>query len=387
MLDPEMQEKKFHAAAKRKSERPDIVKVLNDLEYHKGKLTEILLNTAPPNVPVPHPEKGFKPQKHEKKKINEHSSKKNREIAKPDYKYEQVIHHLLVEACKPIFTHGMYEYVCGSVPGRGAHYGKRYIIKCLANDRKNTKYIGKFDIKHFYDSVDHEVLKKCLSKNIKDERMLWLMHLIIDQYEQGIPLGYYTSQWFANFMLQGMDHYIKEQLGIKYYIRYMDDMVIMGSNKKEIHRAKIAIEKYLNEEPHLRMKQNWQIFRFDYVKTVKNKETGESHEEKSGRPLDFMGFVFYREHVEIRKRIMLNATRKAKRISKKQKINWQDATAMLSYMGYFSHTDSYNCYLRYIKPYVNVKRFRKIVSNHQRRINNAKHNLESSRGHSAAKTG
>lgn len=369
MLDPEIQKEKMYAAAKRKTDRNDVRTVLDNMDKSTAEITEILMNTAPPGIPVPHPEKAFKPVRHAKQCINEHSCKKVRQIAKPDYKYEQIIHHLAVHACKEVFTHGMYEYTCGSVPSRGPHYGKRYIEKALQNDKKNTKYIGKFDIRHFYESIDTNVLKELLAKYIADKRMLYLLELIIDAYEDGLPLGYYTSQWFANFLLQDLDHYIKETIGIKYYVRYLDDMVIMGANKKELHQAQILIEKYLREVLHLRMKRNWQIFRFECVKKAKDKQTHEIKEVKCGRPLDFMGFVFYRTHTEIRKNIMLTATRKAKKISKKKQPNWYDASAMLSYLGYFKHTDSYNCYLEYIKPCINVKKLKKTVSRHQRREN------------------
>ena len=308
---------------------------------------------------VPNPEKVWRPAKHGKVRINEGTSKKQRLIEKPRYNYEQVVHHIVVSACYDIFMQGMYEFSCGSVPNRGAHYGKKYIERWIHTDLKNCKYILKMDIRHFFESVDHDVLKAWLEKKIRDKRMLNILFLIIDGSEQGLPLGFYTSQWLSNFMLQPLDHYIKEQLHAAHYIRYMDDMVVFGRNKKELHRMRIAIDDCLRERLNLKMKDNWQVFRFEYVE----RKTG----KVKGRPLDFMGFEFHQDRTILRESIMLSCTRKVNRVAKKDKITWYDATAILSYMGYLTHTDTYGMYQDRVKPYVNVKKLKRIVSKHSRR--------------------
>jgi hypothetical protein len=367
MLEHSNVEQKFHKAAKGKTERTDVSVILdpNNIQKHVEKVIEQLENTAPEGYGVPHPEKAWKPTKHGKVCINEGSSKKTRMIEKPRYNYEQVVHHIVVSACYDIFMKGMYEFSCGSVPNRGAHYGKRYIERWIQTDKKNCKYILKMDIRHFFESVDHDVLKVWLKKKIRDKRMLHILNLIIDGSEVGLPLGFYTSQWLSNFMLQPLDHYIKEQLRAVHYIRYMDDMVIFGKNKKELHRMQQEIEKFLNERLNLQMKGNWQVFRFDYIE----RKTG----KRKGRPLDFMGFQFYHDKTIMRESIMLSCTRKVNRVAKKNKITWYDATAILSYMGYLTHTDTYDMYLQRVKPYVNVKKLKKIVSKHSKRKEREKH--------------
>lgn len=374
MLEHSNVEKMFHKAAKGKTERGDVAKILNPehIDKHVKFLIEQLENTAPECVDVPHPEWAWHPTKHQKQRINEQSSKKARDIEKPRYNYEQVVHHLVVGACTDIMMQGMYDLVCGSVPDRGAHYGKRYIENWLHGDKKNCKYVLKMDIRHFFESVDHEVLKGWLTSKIRDKRMLHILFMIIDGAANpetvgttgegngcGLPLGYYTSQWLSNFMLQPLDHYIKEELHAVHYIRYMDDMVIFGKNKKELHRMQQAIEKRLNEKYNLLMKYNHQVFRFDYIE----RKTG----LRKGRPLDFMGFQFYHDKTILRESIMLNATRKVNRIAKKDKTTWYDASVVLSYMGYIRHTDTYAMYLQRIKPHVNVKKMRKMVSKHAKR--------------------
>lgn len=367
MLEHSNVEKKFHKAAKGKSERPDVAVILKpeNIQWHVETVIEQLSNTAPEGVDVPNPEKAWKPSRHGKIVINEGTNKKQRQIEKPRYNYEQVIHHIVVSACYDIFMQGMYEFSCGSVPQRGAHYGKKYIEKWIMTDGRNCKYILKMDIRHFFESVDHDVLKAWLKKKIRDKRMLHILNLIIDGSEQGLPLGFYTSQWLANFMLQPLDHYIKEQLHAVHYIRYMDDMVVFGKNKKELHRMQQDIDRFLHERLNLQMKGNWQVYRFDYVE----RKTG----KRKGRPLDFMGFEFWKDKTILRESIMLSCTRKVNRVRKKDKITWYDATAILSYMGYVTHTDTYAMYEQRIKPYANVKKLKRIVSKNSKRKERERH--------------
>lgn len=382
MLEHGNVERKFHIAAKGKTQRPDVAVILQpeNIQRHVEIVIEQLSNTAPEGFNVPNPEKAWKPTKHGKVIINEGTNKKQRQIEKPRYNYEQVVHHIVVSACHDIFMKGMYEFSCGSVPGRGAHYGKKYIEKWIKSDEKNCKYILKMDIRHFFESVDHDVLKVWLAKKIRDKRMLHILYIIIDGSEQGLPLGYYTSQWLANFMLQPLDHYIKEELKAVHYIRYMDDMVIFGKNKKELHKMQQDIEMYLRKRLNLQMKGNWQVYRFDYFdrKTKKRK----------GRPLDFMGFEFWRDKTILRESIMLRCTRKVNRISKKDRITWYDATSILSYMGYVTHTDTYAMYEARIKPYANIKKLKKMVSKNSKRKEQIRHErMEKSVRHRGRKAG
>lgn len=191
------------------------------------------------------------------------------------------------------------------------------------------------DIRHFFDSIPHDLLKAKLRKTVHDEKMLDLLFRIIDVTEIGIPLGFYTSQWLSNWYLQGLDHYIKEKLHAVHYMRYMDDMVIFGSNKQVLHQMKQAISDYLKAELGLELKANWQVFRFSYIDREGNER---------GRDLDFMGFRFYRTRTILRKTIMYKAARKARKISKKEKATILDARQMLSYLGWIDCTDTYNMY-------------------------------------------
>lgn len=285
---------------------------------------------------------------------------------------EQWVHHIVIKTLKPIIMKGMYQFSCGSIPGRGIHYGKKYLEKFIRENKSEIKYVLKFDIHHFYESINVDLLKERFQKIIHDERMLKLIFYILDSneyqldgelYKGGLLIGFYPSQWFANFFLQPFDHFIKENLKVKCYVRYMDDCVIFGRNKKELHQKLYAIEQYLGKMD-LELKSNYQIYRFDYIDRQGNRR---------GRFIDFMGFKFYRDKTTIRKGIFARATRTARRISKKEKVTWFDAARMLSYKGWFKRTNTYKAFMKYIAPFVNLGKLRKIMSNYsKRRINGTK---------------
>lgn len=271
---------------------------------------------------------------------------------------EQVIHHMIVNTLSPIFMKSMYEHSYGSIPGRGSHKAKKFIKKWLVNDIKNTKYCLKMDIRKFFDSIPHDKILDKLGRIIKDEKMMALIREIVNVQEVGIPLGFYTSQWFANFYLTELDHYIKEVLGARYYVRYMDDMVIFDGNKKKLHAMRKAIDIYLRENLGLQLKDNWQIFKIEYI---------DKDNHRHGRPLDFMGFKFYRGRVTLRRSIMLRMSRKARRMGTKAKHTIRDCRQFLSYVGWLSATDTYRFYENRIKPFVNIQKLKKRLSNYDTR--------------------
>jgi RNA-directed DNA polymerase len=139
---------------------------------------------------------------------------------------ELVVQHTVVNVLKPIIMRGMYEHSYASIPKRGIHKGKKTIEKWIRHDPKNCRYVLKLDIHHFFDSISHDVIETLLRTYIRDDQLLALIFRILDTTSSGLPLGFYTSQWLANWLLQSLDHFIKECLHATHYIRYMDDIVI-----------------------------------------------------------------------------------------------------------------------------------------------------------------
>lgn len=324
-------------------------KLISIMEMDKTEMIMLIENYA----------SNFHHFKHCEIPIYDGISKKQRIIIVPSIK-EQILHHMIVNTLKPVICKGMYEFSCGSIPDRGPHYGKRYIEKAIKYDKRNIKYCLKMDVQKFFNSIPHDILKFKFQKYIHDEIFLKILYEVIDTTESGLPLGFYTSQWFANWYLQGLDHFIKEDMGMPYYVRYMDDMVIFCSNKRVLHEVRRQIENYLNDVLGLNLKSNWQVFRFDYIKKG----------ERNGRFLDFMGFRFYRDKTTLRRNILLKITRKALKMHKKEKYTIYDIRQLLSYMGWINCTDSYQLYVERIKSCVNIKYCKKKISRYDKLMNN-----------------
>lgn len=303
----------------------------------------------------------FKNAEHKPKQIYDGIRRKQRNIIVPTVR-EQVVHHMIVNVMKPIFLKGMYEHSYGSLPGRGAHSAKKQIEKWIRHDGRSMKYVLKMDVKKYFDSIPHEILKAKFAKLIHDQAFLNVLNEVVDAVpgDRGIPIGFYTSQWFANWYLTELDHYIKEVLHAKHYVRYMDDMVVFGGNKRELHEMQEKIAQYLDERLGLRMKENWQVYLFHYVK---------KNGEEIGRDLDFMGFRFYRNRTTLRRSIMMKASRKAAKVAKKQRKTIHDCRQMLSYLGWIDCTDTYGMYRKYIKPKVSFRGMKRRMSAAQKSMN------------------
>ena len=295
----------------------------------------------------------YRPSKYIEKTIKEGSKQKERKISIPKFYPDQIIQWAMLLQTIPYFSKGMYVFTCGSVPNRGTSYAKRYLERWLHNDFKGTRYCLKLDVHHFYQSISHKCLKEMLKRKFKDEKLLKLLYLIIDSTEEGLPIGNVTSQWLANFYLQGLDHYIKEKLHVKYYIRYMDDMVLLGSNKRELHKDCCLISDYLNSIG-LILKSNYQVFKTD------------------SRGIDFLGYRFFHYKTILRHSIMLRITRKVKRVFKKKSWNLHNCMAIISYLGWIKHSNSYQLYQKWIKPYVNIKCMKGVIKRENNKYSYAK---------------
>ena len=314
-----------------KRDKHFVKKIMNNVDYYSIEIQKMLID------------KSYVPAPYNIKTIIDGSSKKERIIHQPKYYPDQIIHWALILQIKDIFMRGMYAYTCGSIPKRGTSYGQKILRRWIDTDYSGTKYCLKMDISKFYPSIDHVLLKESMRKIIKDKDCLWLLDTIIDSNDIGIPIGNYTSQWFSNYFLQDLDHYIKEELKVKYYVRYVDDLVIVGSNKRELHKIKNKIKKYLFEKKLL-LKGDWQVFHVDK------------------RAIDFLGFRFFRNKTILRKRNALRIRRRISKIFKKDSLSSTDAMAIISYWGWIKRSNSYNFYNKNIKPKISIQHAKNVIS-------------------------
>ena len=246
---------------------------------------------------------------------------KERIIFKLPYRYDRVIHHTLLQVVEPILSEVYIKDTYQSIKGRGVHKAKKRVLEFL-KDKDNTKYCLKIDIKKFYPSVDNEILKKLIRRKIKCNDTLWLCDEIIDS-TKGLPIGNYTSQTFGNYYLAHFDHFVKEDLQVKYYMRYADDMVFFSHSKDELHKIMMKVKEYLKEELKLELKSNYQVFPTDT------------------RGVDFLGFRFFHNFTLLRKSIK-KAYLKVIKTFKNGGATLKTTQSLMSYWGWLKATDSYN---------------------------------------------
>jgi hypothetical protein len=178
---------------------------------------------------------------------------KRREICASAFR-EQVLHHALMNVCHPHFDSYQIYDSYASRKGKGTY-------ACLDRAKKFTfqnDWHLKLDVRQFFASIEHDVLKRQLYRRFKEKRLNTLCYQIIDSFEtdpgRGLPIGNLTSQYFANHYLAGLDHYIKEELGCRAYVRYMDDMICWSDSKAELKNYLRTIQDYMETELKLELK-------------------------------------------------------------------------------------------------------------------------------------
>ena len=263
---------------------------------------------------------------------------KTRILNEPALWPDQYVHHMIVQTLRPVLMRGMDPFCCGSIPGRGSHKEKKAIEKWLEKDRKGTKYAVEADIKKFYDTLSPRVVMCFLRRKIKDRAFLDLVWRVI---KGGIKIGFYISQWLANAVLEPLDHYIREKLGVRRYGRYIDNFTFFGPNKKKLHKAIRAIMEYI-ARMGLRLKENWQVY------------------NTRKRMVDAVGYRMKRGLTLIRKRNLLRLKRQCsrarKRIEARRRVDSKQARGILSRAGQLKHCagkQQYDKHVRPIRPVLN----------------------------------
>lgn len=214
---------------------------------------------------------------------------KERDVYRLPYFPDRITHHAIMNVLEPIFCSVFTADTYSCIKGRGIHAAARGVKQAL-QDISGTTYCLKLDIKKFYPSIDHTILKTLLRRKFKDQDLLWLLDEIIDS-ANGIPIGNYLSQYFANFYLTYFDHWLKEVKQVRYYFRYADDLVILYDDKAYLHTLLKEISAYLETNLKLTVKKNYQVF------------------PVAARGIDFVGYRIYHGFTLLRKSIKQNFAR------------------------------------------------------------------------------
>ena len=248
---------------------------------------------------------------------------KERIIFRLPYYPDRITHHAIMNIMEPIWTKIFTRDTYSCIKGRGIHALVKKLQSDLRKDPHGTMYCAKMDIRKFYPSINHEILKSIVKKKIKDKSLLKLLFEIINSAD-GVPIGNYLSQFFANLYMAYFDHWVKEELKIKYYYRYADDMVLLSNDKNQLRSWVLAIKVYLTNVLELKLKDNYQIYPVE------------------SRGIDFVGYVCYHDHTLLRKSIKLKLLGLVRAYSNnlisKQKLQLK----MASYFGWLKYCDSKN---------------------------------------------
>lgn len=331
----------------------------------------------------------FKTSEYEIFILNE--GKKKRDVYKLPFFPDRIAQWAILQVIEPFLMANMTADTYSAIPGKGiqpivndlrGYYktkrvdGKKksvWVPSILLSDEENTRYCYKIDLHHYYQSINHEVLKQKFRKVFKDPEFLWLLDEIADSINTateedlielslsgeievdpntGIPIGNYMSQYSGNFYLSSFDHWVKEELHVKHYYRYMDDVVIFASSKEELHEIHRKVTAYTRDYLHLNIKGNYQIF------------------PTKVRGVDFVGYRFFGEYTLLRKSTAINFKRKMRACRKKMENNipptYSEWCSFNSYKGWLGNCDSYRLSKKYIEPLIDYMKdyYEKEVKGH-----------------------
>ena len=266
---------------------------------------------------------------------------KTRKISKSDFR-DRVVHHALVRIIESIFDKSFIYDSCANRIRKGNLFALKRFDKFKRKVSHNGKtngwfnnnqvkgYCLKADIKHYFEEVNHEILFSIIKRKIKDEKTLWLINKILNNTQngeasrKGMPLGNLTSQFFANIYLNELDYFVKHKLRAEYYIRYVDDFVILHQSRAQLEIWEREIESFL-----------------------KNKLKLELHPEKTkiipiSKGIDFIGFRTFYYYKLLRKRNIQKMFSKIKEYKKDKIIKEKILEIFQGWKAYSKWADSYN---------------------------------------------
>lgn len=263
---------------------------------------------------------------------------KERTITISPYFPNKIFDYLVTSPLKAMITKSMYRWNIGNVKGRGKDMGVKYLFSKVGS----YKYAIKLDIKRFYDSIDKSVLYRLIKRKIADKNYLKMYEKVIGTTGTGVELGLNSSQWIANFYLQGLDYFIKQNLKAAVYVRYVDDMIILGNNKRKLHYFIREIQSYLKNELHLELKSNYSLL---------NLEKGES--------IRFVGYKISKTKITLIKPLFHKFVRLYKRMKDRSR---RRAKSLVALWGWFkSSSGSYRYYIKYLKDIILYSDIKKLL--------------------------
>jgi len=291
------------------------------------------------------------------------SSPKLREVFAADFK-DRVVHHILIDAIEQMYERKFIYDVYNNRKKRGIHQAKKRVAGWMQSNPKG--YYLQLDIKGFFYQLNKDILYKKLFRDIDKSKLenkddiLWLTYTLIyhdptKNYifkgnpkglnalpphktlfkipkNRGLPIGNLTSQFFANVYMNNFDHFIKRELKVKYYVRYVDDFVLLDSSKEHLKVLYMEIKRYLKKELHLSLREDSKL-------------------KKNVDGLDFLGYIMRPHYILVRQRVVNNYKKKKAQYlqryeEQKGKMKLVEIKSFLSLQASFAshnkHANSYN---------------------------------------------
>ncbi len=301
----------FKKAQKRKTQKPYVIEFKNNLIENLELLRLELLSET------------YKPKPLRTFIIRDPKVRKIRK----SYFVDRIVHHAICNILEPIFEKRFIYDSFANRKGKGSLNAiKRFDKFKLKASKNNTRncHVFKADIKHYFDEVNHNTLINILRKKVNDEKLILLISKVLKNHSNsvGMPLGNMTSQFFANVYLNELDQFVKNELKAKYYIRYVDDFVILHDSKEILESYKEKIDIFLKEKLQL-----------------------EIHPTKSKilllkKGISFLGFRNFAYHRLLRKANILNMKRKI--IQATQRDYDSLCEFLEGWMAYANYASTYN---------------------------------------------
>ena len=297
----------FKKARKRKSKKPYVIEFENNLNENLKILRDELLSER------------YKPKPLRTFVIRDPKVRKIRK----SYFVDRIVHHAICNVLEPIFEKRfIYDSFANRKRKGTLHAIKRFDKFKQKVSKNNTRncYVFKADIKHYFDEVNHDILIDILRKKVNDKKLISLILKVLKNHSDkvGMPLGNLTSQIFQNIYLNPLDQFVKNELKAKYYIRYVDDFVILNDNKEILESYKEKIDTFLKKKLKLELHPNKSKILL----------------LKSG--IQFLGFRNYPHH---------RLLRKANIRTMKKKIEQKDYDSICEFLeGWFSYANHANTY-------------------------------------------
>ena len=266
---------------------------------------------------------------------------KLRHLAALPFYPDRLAHWAVLLQTQEYFTKAFIDQTYAAIPGRGHHKAHDKLREYLRDPR--AIYCLKIDFHHYFESVDKDILMEKLRRMFKDRMLLGFFEEIIYSYPKpkGVPLGNLTSQWLANLYLSDFDHYFKERMHCMFYLRYMDDIVVLGWNKAFLRRVLRRMEEKASEL-RLDINPNWQIF------------------PVADRGVDFAGYRTWPDYSLLRRRVKRNMKVKLRRLEKKLLSDpslvptESDRGTWAAYKGVLDHCDGFRLSQRTTIPVGNL---------------------------------